>query len=349
MNEMVSICGTDIQFKEYQGQRVVTFKDIDAVHHKSKNVASRSFNRNRKHFIEGEDYFIVRPGDKEDILISQFDLLENKENSQKSEFGTLENKEKILMGEFHPLENKEKALMDEFRPLENSQKSQIDSLGFKVPNKGLTLITESGYLMIVKSFNDDLAWKVQRELVNNYFRVKNVVNEVKHDSGIQLRPLTSDDYIDAGKAIAKCDNRRLPLVLDMFRKAGFEIEQISLRNDTKRSYNEVRNAHREELVKLLSKYDAGELQKIFPEISRQDLYRYRKGEYVPQPERYEMIIDRLNDTAKTYVDECKTAMTPEEHLDKMFSMLNAKGQKMAMKEMLFFASLPEFKKGSDRK
>lgn len=39
------------------------------------------------------------------------------------------------------------------------------------PN-GLTLITESGYLMLVKSFTDDLAWQVQRELVKNYFRAK---------------------------------------------------------------------------------------------------------------------------------------------------------------------------------
>lgn len=39
------------------------------------------------------------------------------------------------------------------------------------PN-GLTIITEFGYLMLVKSFTDDLAWKVQRELVNNYFKVK---------------------------------------------------------------------------------------------------------------------------------------------------------------------------------
>lgn len=36
----------------------------------------------------------------------------------------------------------------------------------------VTLITESGYLMLVKSFTDDLAWEVQRALVNNYFRVK---------------------------------------------------------------------------------------------------------------------------------------------------------------------------------
>lgn len=41
------------------------------------------------------------------------------------------------------------------------------------PNSnGLTLITESGYLMLVKSFTDDLAWKVQRQLVNTYFRAK---------------------------------------------------------------------------------------------------------------------------------------------------------------------------------
>ena len=36
----------------------------------------------------------------------------------------------------------------------------------------ITLMTESGYLMLVKSFTDDLAWQVQRELVNSYFRAK---------------------------------------------------------------------------------------------------------------------------------------------------------------------------------
>lgn len=41
--------------------------------------------------------------------------------------------------------------------------------GIAAPN-GLVLVTESGYLMLVKSFTDDLAWKVQRQLVNSYFR-----------------------------------------------------------------------------------------------------------------------------------------------------------------------------------
>lgn len=34
----------------------------------------------------------------------------------------------------------------------------------------ITLMYEAGYLMLVKSFTDDLAWKVQRQLVKNYFR-----------------------------------------------------------------------------------------------------------------------------------------------------------------------------------
>ena len=39
-------------------------------------------------------------------------------------------------------------------------------------HEDVTLITESGYLMLVKSFTDDLAWDVQRQLVNTYFTVK---------------------------------------------------------------------------------------------------------------------------------------------------------------------------------
>lgn len=47
--------------------------------------------------------------------------------------------------------------------------SEARELGFTAP-KGLVLIAESGYPMLVKSFSDDLAWQVQRQLVNSYFR-----------------------------------------------------------------------------------------------------------------------------------------------------------------------------------
>lgn len=54
--------------------------------------------------------------------------------------------------------------------------------------KEIILITESGYLMLVKSLQDDLAWKVQRELVDNYFRVKEIV---------QAKPTCIEDVLIA--------------------------------------------------------------------------------------------------------------------------------------------------------
>lgn len=116
MNELTIINNTQVLVKEFSGQRVVTFKEIDAVHGRPDGTARKRFNDNREHFIEGEDFFVL------------------------------------------------------------NQPSEIRTLGIQRPQGGtpesVTLITESGYLMLVKSFTDDLAWKVQRELVNGYFRAK---------------------------------------------------------------------------------------------------------------------------------------------------------------------------------
>lgn len=103
-----------MEIREYSGQRVVTFRDIDTVHQRADGTAKRNFNTNKKYFIEGIDFFIVKPSD-----------------IQPYEFRTSE-----------------------------------------INNRGTILLTESGYLMIVKSFTDELAWAVQRELVNSYFRVR---------------------------------------------------------------------------------------------------------------------------------------------------------------------------------
>lgn len=49
--------------------------------------------------------------------------------------------------------------------------TEIYGFDRKAP-KGI-LITETGYLMLTKSLTDELAWKIQRILVNNYFRQQN--------------------------------------------------------------------------------------------------------------------------------------------------------------------------------
>lgn len=110
----ITINNYPMSIKEYNSQRVVTFKDIDAVHQRPSGTAKRNFRANREHFIENEDYFVVKPSDFQ---------------------------------------------MDEIRPSE-------------INNRGTILLTESGYLMLVKSFTDDLAWNVQRQLVNCYFKLR---------------------------------------------------------------------------------------------------------------------------------------------------------------------------------
>lgn len=63
---------------------------------------------------------------------------------------------------------------------------------FEIPNRGLTLITESGYLMLVKSFTDKLAWDIQRQLVNTYFR-----NQGSTSTEIKVCDESTDKIIDA--------------------------------------------------------------------------------------------------------------------------------------------------------
>ena len=71
-------------------------------------------------------------------------------------------------------------------------------------NQNITsyLFTESGYLMLVKSFTDDLAWKVQRDLVNTYFRFKEVVQALEPtENGLIL---STGQFADALDTLTTC-------------------------------------------------------------------------------------------------------------------------------------------------
>lgn len=51
-----------------------------------------------------------------------------------------------------------------------------------IPNnvKEIMLFTESGYLLLTKSFNDDFSWEIQRELIKNYFKLKKLKNALEN-------------------------------------------------------------------------------------------------------------------------------------------------------------------------
>lgn len=51
-----------------------------------------------------------------------------------------------------------------------------EMFGVNAPN-GLCLLTEKGYLMLVKPFNDELSWNIQEKLIDSYFRVRQIATE----------------------------------------------------------------------------------------------------------------------------------------------------------------------------
>ncbi|GBC63462.1 hypothetical protein DENIS_4456 [Desulfonema ishimotonii] len=59
-----------------------------------------------------------------------------------------------------------------FYLIDNAKKDEFRLFGIDIPPRGLTLITERGYLLLVKSFTDDLAWEIQERLIDGYFRAK---------------------------------------------------------------------------------------------------------------------------------------------------------------------------------
>ncbi|MCM1164896.1 MAG: ORF6N domain-containing protein [Lachnospiraceae bacterium] len=150
MTTVITINNKTLPIREYNRQRVVTFKDIDAVHGRPDGTAGRNFRDNRNRFIEGIDYF--------------------RRNSSEA----------------------------------------LNEFGIVAPN-GLVLMTESGYLMLAKSFTDDLAWQVQRELVNCYFRAKDIIAE-QADRLAEMKIRAAADRAAAMKMNA--ENRRLRLLLD---------------------------------------------------------------------------------------------------------------------------------------
>lgn len=202
--DTMTINGYELPVKDYNEQRVVTFKDIDLVHGRPEGTARKRFNDNKNRFVEGEDFYIV------------------------------------------------------------NQPSEIRTLGFERPQGGvpefIILITESGYLMLVKSFTDDLAWSVQRQLVNSYFRLKKQAKISLDIEEMKTRIKLSDQYLKLAK------NQEIPR---QYRDKLLE-QSIEVLTGEKVSFPDIHEREVEENAKyILSRLKLKKIDEIsFREIKR---------------------------------------------------------------------------------
>ena len=225
MTELVNIEGTELAVREWNGQRVVTFRDIDNAHGVKPGSAKRNFIRNKRHFIENEDYFI--------------------------------------------------ATRDSLKSV------NLTPLNVDVPTRGITLITEMGYLMLAKSFTDDKSWNVQRTLVNAYFMLKNQQPTPTSTTAIEEKP-TLDFETDWF-----CINRG-------------KINYIC------RCYDITSKEYMHHLLEVLGRtYNFDEAKRIF--ITMTGNYKCRNSEvitYFPQ------LSDLASKILQQDVDNCATEETP---------------------------------------
>lgn len=104
------------------------------------------------------------------VTFKDIDLVHGRpEGTARRNFAT--NKERFIDGEDYFILTPQ--------TLEDAGMYEIRSSGISDVNpRGTAFITEQGYLMLVKSFTDDLAWDIQRQLVNGYFKTKTVTNSL---------------------------------------------------------------------------------------------------------------------------------------------------------------------------
>ena len=217
MNDVITIENTEMQIREYNGERVVTFKDIDAVHGNKSGTAKRNFTRNKKHFIENEDFIVAT----RDI----------------------------------------------------SKRDKLSLLNIDVPTRGITLLTESGYLLIAKSFADDLSWKVQRQLVNAYFKVREV-----HKEPYYKEPLTEDF------------TPRVPIVSDWYERNKGRMYRLCRDSGNSRSY-----LYHCILNRLSERYDLNAAREIYKnEVGKYPEYPIDIVKHFPELEQdADRFLDRI--------------------------------------------------------
>ena len=98
---------------------------------------------------------------------------------------------------------------DEFRTSLDNTLSEHDFMD-------KTLITETGYLMLVKSFRDDLAWKVQRMLVNVYFKTR----EEKPKTTLSV-----EDRFRLAELLNNTPPENRPYIMALFEDVGVKVPQ----------------------------------------------------------------------------------------------------------------------------
>lgn len=83
-----------------------------------------------------------------------------------------------------------------------------------IPNnvKEIILFTQLGYMLLTKTFKDDFSWKIQRELVKAYFKLKELKEKVESGE-LEIRNTQSKEINDKPTELQQYNLKRAELMI----------------------------------------------------------------------------------------------------------------------------------------
>ncbi|KMV68684.1 toxin Bro [bacteria symbiont BFo2 of Frankliniella occidentalis] len=147
----IILSNQNLPLVEYKGQRVVTFAMVDQAHQRPNGTAKAAFNRNKTRFTEGKHYFSLNA----DQIRDEVKATGYVKRTQLDGKATSDVKRRQMKG---------------VKTTEGIKRTQLVNELFPKHTKSGIVITEMGYLLLVKPFTDELSWQIQEQLVEAYFR-----------------------------------------------------------------------------------------------------------------------------------------------------------------------------------
>lgn len=176
----------------------------------------------------------------------------------------------------------------------------MDFVPAEIPVRGLTFINESGLYSLILSSKLPKAkefkhWVTSEVLplirkTGQYTLIDKPAAEAVMD--VQTRPLTPDDYIAAARIVAKCKRDRLPIVVELLRKGGWDLGHVS---DLTTAMSAGRATSDIGAILRMFTDAGGRLSRLseLTGISASTLRNYRLGVHFPFQDRYNVIVNAV--------------------------------------------------------
>ena len=152
------------------------------------------------------------------------------------------------------------------------------------------IINESGLYSLILSSKLPSAKKFKRWVTSEVLpQIRKTGCYQSKDTAVPTRTLTPDDYLSAARLIAGCKQDRLPVVLNLLEKGGWDLgEGMAILNSGRSTAD---------LAPQLRRFtdNGGKLEEVerLTGISAAVLRNYRLGLRFPRQDRYEIIINAL--------------------------------------------------------